>query len=735
MSRLNQRVMENQNREIHYKLYKSGKQWLVAGIITATLGLSGFSISASADTTTTNGNNDTTDEPQNESSTLQTAKQTQTATLRSSTSKQTSVSEPTSTSGTSSQTTVSSSSMGTGTASEKDSSAVGVKVASNVSTQGTVTAKSSASLVATAETKSVKNDSINNADETALSTQNKSVDTTNLGDAAASKINATQEALAKQYQTTKQAQKLTAVSPIAQPLTLTGSTITSNDVEQTDGLIPAGSTVDGVAVTADTWLKGTISVRYSFYLMNSEGQVVSDSSVPNMSMTNGLPTYYLTTPDASETFYRTATIQNGQLILSDWETSGGIKASDYVYPDVTSFPDVPGYTLTASNTIPYPYDVTGASIQPSTVDELGDQYTQNNDLFEDTFEYVPSQENLIVNYIDRTTGQMIHSDTITDKGGTAVTWFTPEQEIQQLENAGYQLVSNNYPAQTVVLDMDPSVDQVYTVYLKPTMTRSQSATTRTITFVSDDSTAPLPATVVQVVKYNVFTNAVTGQSIYVPAAGTNLYNAYTTPTLAGYSASPTSVPSETFGLSTTAPMSETFIVRYEKNTPANNVRSNTGNSPTGNTTDGTSTNNNVEGTTVDGNNTNSSGGGTSTTTNGGLTINNPGGVTNGGTTVGKGSNISNAGNINGQTTHTSKGSVVSSPIQGSVNNSNGASIDEQSKNLSSIDNNRVVNSERQLRASSLPQTNESNSSFVAVVGLSLLASLLSLFSAKRKRRE
>ena len=71
----------------------------------------------------------------------------------------------------------------------------------------------------------------------------------------------------------------------------------------------------------------------------------------------------------------------------------------------------------------------------------------------------------MVNYVDQDTGQTIQIDALTGKGNTTSDYRTTST-IADLKNKGYELVSDNYPANGVVFDTDDSVDQTYTVTLK-----------------------------------------------------------------------------------------------------------------------------------------------------------------------------------------------------------------------------------------------------------------------------
>uniref|UniRef100_UPI0032DEC715 mucin-binding protein n=1 Tax=Leuconostoc citreum TaxID=33964 RepID=UPI0032DEC715 len=99
-------------------------------------------------------------------------------------------------------------------------------------------------------------------------------------------------------------------------------------------------------------------------------------------------------------------------------------------------PDIPGYT---------PVDSNGNPLKP------GNTYPVNpNTPGVDTpIHYESNNQKADVTYVDQTTGQTIKTDRLTGKGGSTSAYRT-KTSIDQLTKQGYELVSDNYPANGVV---------------------------------------------------------------------------------------------------------------------------------------------------------------------------------------------------------------------------------------------------------------------------------------------
>lgn len=96
----------------------------------------------------------------------------------------------------------------------------------------------------------------------------------------------------------------------------------------------------------------------------------------------------------------------------------------------------------------------------------------------ETVTYKPDQQTATVTYIDDTTGQTLHTDTVDgvsnqDKGyklnGHAQNSnyaYSTAGTITQYENQGYEKVSDSTNGESIVLDHDDKTNQAYTVHFK-----------------------------------------------------------------------------------------------------------------------------------------------------------------------------------------------------------------------------------------------------------------------------
>ena len=140
------------------------------------------------------------------------------------------------------------------------------------------------------------------------------------------------------------------------------------------------------------------------------------------------------------TFTRTATKDNvtGDITYSDWTPSGSTTDAAVPSPKITGYTpseaEVPAVTISATDS-------------DSTVNVT----------------YTANKESAIVNYVDATTGKVLHSDTITGTYGSASD-YNPNTLIKQYEGEGYQLESNNYPTNGEVFN-DDGHQNVYTIKL------------------------------------------------------------------------------------------------------------------------------------------------------------------------------------------------------------------------------------------------------------------------------
>ncbi|MDO4680162.1 MAG: MucBP domain-containing protein, partial [Aerococcus sp.] len=125
--------------------------------------------------------------------------------------------------------------------------------------------------------------------------------------------------------------------------------------------------------------------------------------------------------------------------------------TDPTKPGQPVIPDIPGYTPVDPNTN-----------KPLTP---GEEYPIDpNKPGEDThIHYEANQQKATVTYIDDKTGQTIHTENLIGKGGTKSDYTTADK-IAELEQQGYELVSNNFPADGLTFDTDDNADQTFEVH-------------------------------------------------------------------------------------------------------------------------------------------------------------------------------------------------------------------------------------------------------------------------------
>ena len=227
------------------------------------------------------------------------------------------------------------------------------------------------------------------------------------------------------------------------------------------------------------------------------------------------------------TFTRTATKDNvtGAITYSDWEPSGS--TTD---PAVTS-PTITGYTPSETEV---PAATVSATDSDSTV----------------TVTYTANKESAIVNYVDATTGKVLHSDTLTGTYGSASD-YDPNTLIKQYEGEGYKLESNDYPANGEVFNNDGK-QNVYTIkFVEGTTTETPSddpdgldltkTVTQTIHYKYADGTQAAPDHTTSITFTRTATkDDVTGAVTYGPwtnTGSTDEFEPVTSPTITGYTPS------------------------------------------------------------------------------------------------------------------------------------------------------------------------------------------------------
>lgn len=81
-----------------------------------------------------------------------------------------------------------------------------------------------------------------------------------------------------------------------------------------------------------------------------------------------------------------------------------------------------------------------------------------------TVTYIPDKQSMVINYIDKTTGKTIKTDTLTGKSNQHSNYSTAKT-ISDYEGQHYNLVKDETSGQTLVFDHDDKTTQVYNVYL------------------------------------------------------------------------------------------------------------------------------------------------------------------------------------------------------------------------------------------------------------------------------
>lgn len=251
------------------------------------------------------------------------------------------------------------------------------------------------------------------------------------------------------------------------------------------------------------------------------------------------------------------------------------KPDDPTDPNYPTIPYEPGYT---------PTDPNGDPLTPVDPDDPNKGYippTLPNDPTTDTpITYVKDIQKASVTYIDDTTGKTLNVDDLTGESATTSD-YTTDAEITDYENAGYTLVSSDFPADGLTFDSDQTVDQAFTVHLEQTLktvtpdnpgepgqpvdpdnpdgpkypdtgtslTDLQKVVTQVIHYVKDDGSQAFADANDQVTFIRTGTlNEVTGAITYTPWVATDddtTFDAVDSPALSGYVADKASVPATT----------------------------------------------------------------------------------------------------------------------------------------------------------------------------------------------
>ena len=221
------------------------------------------------------------------------------------------------------------------------------------------------------------------------------------------------------------------------------------------------------------------------------------------------------TKTTSITFTRTATKDNvtGKIVgYTNWTTAGSNSFPSVVSPTITGYTPNPTATTAVDN-------LTGTSA--------------NN---VQTVTYSPNQEKATVTFVDETTGKTLQTVTLTGAYGTTDS-YNPQSVIQQYEAQGYEVSSDNYPANGVDFDEDGKV-QNFTIGLTHKTTQSTQAktVTQTINYVYSNGKQAAPTKKTSITFTRTATkDQVTGAITYTPwTSGKTSFPAVDSPAITGY---------------------------------------------------------------------------------------------------------------------------------------------------------------------------------------------------------
>ncbi|MGV3061845.1 mucin-binding protein, partial [Streptococcus hyovaginalis] len=237
-------------------------------------------------------------------------------------------------------------------------------------------------------------------------------------------------------------------------------------------------------------------------------------------------------------FTRTATVNlvTGEIVYGEWTSE------DPIYEEVVS-PTIPGYTAN----IPVVSEVTG---EPGV--EIGIA----------RIVYTPNEQVATVTYIDETTGATLEVENLTGVTDAAIGYTTADR-IAYYASLGYELVSDNYPADAVYDNIDGN-SQDYQVVLKHIIepvtpdtvdpdTNAPVELSRTVTRTIeykyiDENGAEASATVTQTATFTrtATVDKVTGEVTYTEWTSEDAeLDAVDSPVINGYTADVTNVPALT----------------------------------------------------------------------------------------------------------------------------------------------------------------------------------------------
>ncbi|WP_449457745.1 mucin-binding protein, partial [Streptococcus suis] len=257
------------------------------------------------------------------------------------------------------------------------------------------------------------------------------------------------------------------------------------------------------------------------------------------------------------TFTRTATVNmvTGEVTYGDW-------TSEDAELDAVDSPVIDGYTPNLAN-------VPALTVDAATEDQSV------------VVIYTPDTQKATITYIDETTGETITVDEVTGDTDSPIGYTTADR-IKVLEEQGYELVTDGYPADSVY-DKDGNVDQNFTVTLRqkqvpvdpanPTNPKDGSTleltqtVTRTIEYkYIDENGQEASATVIQTATFTrtATVNMVTGEVTYGGWASADVeLDAVDSPVIDGYTPNLANVPALTVDADTE---DQTVVVIYTPDT-------------------------------------------------------------------------------------------------------------------------------------------------------------------------
>ncbi|HFI0463732.1 TPA: YSIRK-type signal peptide-containing protein [Streptococcus suis] len=258
------------------------------------------------------------------------------------------------------------------------------------------------------------------------------------------------------------------------------------------------------------------------------------------------------------TFTRTATVNmvTGEVTYGEW-------TSEDAELDAVASPVIDGYTPNMANVPALTVDA-GTETQAVVVI------------------YTPDTQKATITYIDETTGETITVDEVTGDTDSPI-GYTTEDRIKALEEQGYELVTDGYPADSVY-DKDGNVDQNFTVTLRqkqvpvdptdPTNPKdgSQLELTKTVTRTIeykyiDENGQEASATVTQTATFTrtATVNMVTGEVTYGDWTSEDAeLDAVDSPVIDGYTPNMANVPALTVDADTE---NQLVVVIYTPDTP------------------------------------------------------------------------------------------------------------------------------------------------------------------------